>query len=298
MPNRSTYRQALLAKLGGGGVYTTTNTGTTTTLVCSSAFADSSLPNTHLSYAWVNIPTPALGQRRVTKTGLNSATGEITVGGVFGDVVAVNTVFEISRYLPLAALTRQTGISLNECLDLGLQDLESPDEIALSTVAGAYSISLATYAEWLNRASRIVAVLDPPMATGYPPQSADWRNPRPVFDGTSSRLDFDTPYQNTGDTVTLRVLRPADTLISGVEQPSGSTMTSESATALPEVNELVTVSMVHAYRARAAQADSDEQRKTYLGMADEWVVEAKKLEHYHPRGMQMAAPQSTAAEAA
>lgn len=295
MPACETYRQALLERFGGGGVYVTTNTGSTTELACSSALLSSSLPTSHLALGWVYVPTVSgTKQRRVTKTGTNGTLATLTVDGAFGSAVGNGVSFEYSRHLPLVDQGAKTpGISLTQCLSLALPDLEWPDEIAVAPAAGAYTVSLATYAPWLNRPSRLLEVLDPPLASGYPRQSADWRRPRLVVDGTSARLDVDSPWLST-DAITLRVMRPCDTLISGVEQPTGSGFTSDAATALPEVNELVTVALIYANRARSQLADNDEQRTFWLARAEDARGEAMKLERYRPRSTTTAA----AAEAA
>jgi hypothetical protein len=252
MPRLDTYRRALLEEIGGGGVYTTTGVGTATTLLCSTAFLSTELPNSHLAYAWVYVPSATFPkQRRVKKDGLDQTSGTITVDGTFNGAIASGVEFEISTRLPLIdSAAKSPGISLNQCVNLGLRHLLVPgSRISVTTVANQQSYSLSAYAAWLDSDERIVAVYDPPRAAGFPRPLTRLRWQLNLDDGTPMLEFIDRAYPASGFTFELAVLRPGDSLVNGAESAAG--LVNDSDTSPLAVKDVVVAAKVFAYQALA-----------------------------------------------
>lgn len=208
------------------------------------------------AYIYVASGSGAGQQRVVKENSYVPSTGTLTVQNSSGwdATLAAGDQVEITRLFPAYAdaasassLGADTGY--RSLINRALSYLLVPDQISVTTVADQQEYSLSTYAYWLDRAERLIGVLDPPRATGWPTKPT-WRRWELNLDGGSPTLQFlDRAYPVSGATFELNVLRPADTLISGSESSSG--LTSDAATAVPAVNDVVTVGLMLAYEALA-----------------------------------------------
>lgn len=252
MPTLTEYRRALLEEIGGGGVGTTDATGTTTLFICTPMFKNANLPTDHLAYAWVYFPNVALPQQQqVTATGVNGATGGVTVAAAYGGAIGPSAPFEYSARLPLIDAGNKTmGPSLTQCVNLGLRQLLVPgSRVDVTTVAGQQSYPLTAQAGWLDDASRIVAVYDPPLASGYPLQPTQRLWALRLDDGTPTLQFLDEAYTESSFTFQIAVQRPGHTLASGVETTSGLTVDAQ--TSPLSLNDVVTAAKVFAFQALA-----------------------------------------------
>lgn len=208
------------------------------------------------AYVYVASGTGA-GKQRVVKT--NSyvpSTGTLTTqnGSGWDATLAAGDNLEITRLFPAyndASSSSSLGgdTDYRSLVNRALSYLLVPDQISVTTVADQQEYSLSTYAYWLDRPERLLGVLDPPRATGWSTKPT-WRRWELNLDGGTPTLQFtDRAYPVSGATFELNVLRPANTLISGSESSSG--LVSDASTAIPEVNDVVTIGLMLAYEALA-----------------------------------------------
>lgn len=208
------------------------------------------------AYIYVASGSGAGQQRVVKENSYVPSTGTLTVQNSSGwdATLAAGDQLEITRLFPAyadASSSSSLGADndYRSLVNRALSYLLVPDQISVTTVADQQEYSLSTYAYWLDRPERLRDVLDPPRATGWPTKPT-WRRWELNLDGPTPSLQFiDRAYPTSGATFELNVLRPADTLISGAESSSG--LTSDTATAVPAVNDVVTVGLMLAYEALA-----------------------------------------------
>lgn len=250
------YRQALARALDDLEPHVvlsaTTFTVTINALITSTTGASSGRYNG--AYIYIASGSGAGRQRVVKENSYVPSTGTLTTHNSSGfDVtMAAGDQVEITRLFPAYAEATSTSslgsdTDYRSLVNRALSYLLVPDQISVTTVADQQEYSLSTYAAWLDRPERLLAVLDPPRATGWPAKRT-WRRWELTLDGPSPALTFlDRAYPTSGATFELDVLRPANTLISGAESSIG--LTSDSATAVPAVNDVVTVGLMLAYEA-------------------------------------------------
>lgn len=250
------YRQALARALDDLEPHVvlsaTTFTVTINALITSTTGASSGRYNG--AYIYIASGSGAGRQRVVKENSYVPSTGTLTTHNSSGfDVtMAAGDQVEITRLFPAYAEATSTSslgsdTDYRSLVNRALSYLLVPDQISVTTVADQQEYSLSTYAAWLDRPERLLAVLDPPRATGWPAKRT-WRRWELTLDGPSPALTFlDRAYPTNGATFELDVLRPANTLISGAESSIG--LTSDSATAVPAVNDVVTVGLMLAYEA-------------------------------------------------
>ena len=250
------YRQALARALDDLEPHVvlsaTTFTVTINALITSTTGASSGRYNG--AYIYIASGSGAGRQRVVKENSYVPSTGTLTTHNSSGfDVtMAAGDQVEITRLFPAYAEATSTSslgsdTDYRSLVNRALSYLLVPDQISVTTVADQQEYSLSTYAAWLDRPERLLAVLDPPRETGWPAKRT-WRRWELTLDGPSPALTFlDRAYPTNGATFELDVLRPANTLISGAESSIG--LTSDSATAVPAVNDVVTVGLMLAYEA-------------------------------------------------
>lgn len=303
MPTLTQCRRAILEEIGGGGVYTTDSAGSTTTLVCAAGFKNSSLPTDHLAYAWVHVPTtPAPKQQQVTATGLTSASGTITVGSAFGSSINSATAFEVSTRLALIDGGNKTaGISLNQCVNLALQHLLVPDELTVA-ITTSDEIALTTWQGWLDRVDRLRAVLEPSPVSGRAPIDASWRfrsdEPLLTLDAELPKLRLEVPFSTATGSLTLQVLRPAETWLrissTWTEMTPGTGMTAETDETKVDLAHIRAAGKVFAYQAMA-EARSGARRGEYQAQYEAALADARKLRYWDASRDKLQPPPAPAA---
>jgi hypothetical protein len=241
----ATYRRALQARLDDGGVYLASSGTGSTVVIGAITDATTNASTTRYNGAWVYLASGAgIGtQRRVVAGGFTPSTGTLSVelgwaAPALGDLIEITHLFPSAGGPAISVSPEDT--SYLQFINKSLSRVLAPDRISVA-FAGASSASTATW-PWLDRPERLVRVLEPAPVSGYPVVPCDWRNPRLILDGPTPVLQLDQVFTGT---LTLEVLRPGDTLISGVESTTG--FTTEGQTALPSVNDVVEVALEEAY---------------------------------------------------
>jgi hypothetical protein len=252
---RLQYRQALARALDDFEVYYAAS-GTSTTVVCSglvNSSSNASAGRYNGRYVYISDGTGIGNQSVVKANGYAPSTGTLTIQETAWDTTpGVGSTVELTALFPALHLAtipsaQSDGTDYHSLINRALSMILVPDVLSVTTVADQQEYALSTYAYWLDRPSRLMGVLDPPRATGWPTKPT-WRRWELQLDGGTPTLQFmDRAYPTSGATFELSVLRPADTLISGAESSSG--LTSDTATAVPAVNDVVTIGLMFAYEA-------------------------------------------------
>lgn len=278
--NLVTARNNLGRELGKYGRFTAT-AGSTTTLTCAAAFQSSVLPTDAGAYAWVFVPgTTAPRQRRITATGLNGATGVLTLDAALGAAVGNGTVFEISRSLPpshesSAGVGNAEGASLLYCLNRALSHLlVDQRDYAVTLVSEQNDYALPA---WLNRADRLLDVLEP-TATGATRRTT-WRHWELRPDAGANQLHFEEPYRfgSGSHTIHLVVKRPADGFMNDSETSGGFSAEGDSVSV--EWNQLRPGALAYAYAALREQR-SGAARARMDGLYERFVREFRRVYNY------------------
>lgn len=298
------YRQALARELDP-------RVATTSTIVSTVTHPDSkrmaAIPGLQMQGVSVDTDTPYVGAWFKVNSGANNGFtarivrhhtlyATVTLDQQMGaDLVNGDTV-EIGPYFPLAGGSGQ--VSYLDLLNMALRDLWVEDEHSVTLTAGTRSYGLSALSYWLTDRARLLRVLDPPIYSGYPPRDADWRGPELRWNDGTPTLWLHAAPESTGESLTLTLTRPANTLISGAESSVG--FTSDTQTATAEVSDVVTVALMYAYRELAARGEpprsASQGAKSWEQLADEQETRVRSLVHYMGRSAApMAAPAGRAA---
>ncbi len=283
---RATYRRRLGEALGGFFTGSAFSGSTTTIGTAIPAFQSSELPSDALAYAWAYIPD-GLGQRlrRITKNGLDGATGVVTVDTPFGAAVAGGTVFEISTKMPptregAANLHGEVPLlGLNEALTLASEHLTIQDDaLNLTLVSGQHDYSLTTWG-WLDRKARLVDVRElNALGTTYRSSGRTWEFREGV---RGSTLHFTQPYRFPSGSYAVRLVaqRPVNTLIyrSGtwIETSVGMALDTDAL----NIDEDVMTRAALPFCYRALRDESKGAAKAmYAALYEEALADARKLD--------------------
>ena len=217
------------------------------------------------------------------------ASGSLWLETPFSTALTTNVALEVTS--PLPALRHHGVIGLLEILNMALRDLWVPDRLDLTTTTDR-SYSLSTYAAWLTSPDQLIAVYDPPRATGSVRQRSriDWRL---MFDGGTPFLEAPLArgYGAAGATFQVEVRRPAHTLINSAESSAG--LVAESSSAQADLEDVVTVGLLHAYRWLSGWRElPPEDRQRYADLIPEQEAKARRLPRYRPQGAAPAAQEA------
>jgi hypothetical protein len=253
MPQLIDYRRGLGYALDDLGAYVMAS-GSTTTAVSNGLknSATNASTDRYNSY-WVYVSTGAqAGQQWKVKTGgYAPSTGTLTMTTTGGAPGAGDTI-EITHLFPSNSTgTSALGedVSYRTIINRALSRLLVLDSLTLPLTT-SQTYSLAAY-PWLDREERLIEVREPG-PTGGLDIPAGWRRPFLRLDGPTSYLDLTTPFDaGAVGSLTLVVERPADTLVNGADSTVGLSLDTD--TAIPSVNDVVTVGLMEAYRALMAR---------------------------------------------
>lgn len=290
--NRLDYlRGLLLQELGPFGRYTATGNGAVdgTTVICATAFRSSSLSSSSTAYEWLMVPSLNVPrQRRITKTGLDVASGTLTVDAPLSAQVPATTPFEVSGTIPLEReyntddLGSAPMMGARECLNASLRLIEIPNSDLTLTIANDQrDYALSTW-RWLDRPRRLVDVLQRNATdtawVSAKSQGHDWEF---VEDDDGSVLRFHAPYRiDTGTyTLRLRVLQPADTWINGAASTVGLMLDADTCGSDPD--SIIPIAKAYAYAA-LRDTRSEPARSHYHALYTAQVQIARGVKGYNP----------------
>lgn len=239
------YRQALARSFDDLGVYTvlaSTSTATTVHELLNST-PNGSGRRYDGRWAYISGGVAVGAGTHVRPAGLVPSTGVLTMARFWDTIPVANDILELTGLFPaVPGLGEDTDY--RTLINRALGRLLVEDRLDVTTVADQWTYSLSAY-PWLDRMTRVMAVLDPPRATGLPRRET-WRPHHWTIDQGAMTLEFDArPYPTSGATFQVKVLRPANTLITGTESSVG--LVSDDETAVPSVEEVVTVARMFAF---------------------------------------------------
>lgn len=295
------YRTALQRALDDVGLYIATS-GSGTTVVSNFLINTATAASTgryNGAYVYFQSGTGIGGQGVVKENGYAPSTGTLTFQATLNTAPGSGTVFEITRLFP--SIRSDTSIypqtedtDYRSIINRALSMIVMPDQVSVTTVASQQEYSLSTYAYWLDRPERLLAVLDPPRASGWPTKPT-WRRWELQLDGGVPTLQFiDRAYPVSSATFELSVMRPANTLISGTESTTG--LSADTDTALPSVNDVVTIALMYAYESLANRSPG-RPNGDYLKRYAAQVGLARRV-RYYDKGQETAQQQAAAPEVA
>lgn len=214
MPSLLVFRRALAYALGDLGIFgVAAATNTTVALFLQSSTDANASTNTY-NRAWLYVSTGAsAGQsRRVAHNGWAPSTGIATLESQWNSNPVNSDNIELTRLFP-ATGDIGTDTDYRTLINRALSHLATPDRVALSIVAGQDAYALpATWGTWMTE-ERLKRVLEPPPLAGRNPRDAMWRRPKLRLDAELPYLELGVPFTASVGSLTLEVLRPADTWI-------------------------------------------------------------------------------------
>ena len=135
-------------------------------------------------------------------------------------------------------------------INRALRRLLVPDRVALSITTGE-EYATTTW-PWLDRPDRLVRVLEPP-PVGTRAIDSSWRGWSLTLDAQTPVLEVDVPFLTATGSITLEVLRPANTWIktgaTWAETPVSSGLLNDTDEAIPGIEDVLPVALMEAYRA-------------------------------------------------
>jgi hypothetical protein len=180
-------------------------------------------------------------QRRVQPGGFTPATGALDLE-VSASAPAVGSEIEITRLLPCAAQVPGEDRSYEDCVNRAVAKILVPDRVQVA-ITTAETYALTTY-PWLSYPERLLRVLEPGV-TGTRAVDASWRGWRLVWSGGYPTLELETPFDTVTGSLTLEVLRPADTW-NGAEKAPGIGMLAEADSCIAGVEEVIPIALMEA----------------------------------------------------
>lgn len=238
------YRRAIARALDDLGVFTVAVSGASSVTSVDLADLTTAASANRFNGAWV-YACESLQQRRALNGGLTPATGQLNLNYTW-TLVSAGTEIEVTRRFPSRSQVPGEDLSYNDIVNRALAKLLVPDRMTVP-ITTADSISLSAY-RWIDRPERLVRVLEPP-PVGTRPVDASWRGPKLVLTAGVPTLEFRTPFDVASGSLTLDVLRPADTLVSGVETAPGTGLTVDTQTAIAPLEDVVLVGLMESYQA-------------------------------------------------
>lgn len=245
MPTTAAYYLACAEALDDLGRYTLASSSASTMVISALVNATANASTQAYDDRYVYVPSTA-EQVRVRPGGYAPSTGTLTHYPNSSNPGAVAVV--LTHLFPIKGGVLGESFAYVPGINAALRMLLVEDEVTQAiTTSDEYALSQA----WLDRPERLRYVLEPSPIAGRRPINAGWRGWRLDPNGPTSTLRFDAPFSTASGNLTLGVLRPADTLINGADSTTG--LVAESDTAVPTIDEVVTVYLMLAQRALMAR---------------------------------------------
>ena len=197
-------------------------------------------------------------QMRVRTGGYIPGTGSLTITPGWTVVPTTGQTLYVTRRFPIGpSATPGEDTPYQWFVQESLKHLVDRDVITLAiTSADAYS--LATYQFWLDRQERLIGIREPAPISGRRAVDASWRRPRIEREGTTVYLKLDAPFASgVSGNLTLDVLRPAFTLVSGSESTTGPTADAQTVEANPDDVQTGVLAFIYFALANRQQSSPD-----------------------------------------
>lgn len=281
MPTCAEYIRALALDIEGAVPVSSTSAGTTTTVV-STAFSQVSQA-TAFDKSWLYWLDGALAGEQARCGSLNTSTTTLTTTPAFTGTSPSGASFLILGTLPAVATVRSRG-GYREVINRALQRLWIVDYLPLSGVSDqqTYTLDLTTY-PWFTESWRVLEVYAPQTdADDAPtPVSADWAW---KYDGEAPAIVFDRAPFATGETFSVKVLRPANSKLkqSGIWTNQSSQIAGLSAAAdeaVSDVNDVRIMAKALLYQ-DLSQSAPGEEAKAWADKAFYWGKVAAGLKNF------------------
>lgn len=270
-----------MAALDEPGVFSANASAATTLTIATLATAASDHSPNLFARNWVYVATgAAAGLVRIIREGsFVPSTGVFNVdpgwtGPTLNDEVEITALFPAIMADTTSGRVARTT-SYRTLMNRGLSRLLVPDRVALA-ITTSRTYSTATW-PWLDRETRLVRVLEPSPVSGGLPFDARWRNPKLRLDGPTPTLTLDVPFTSASGDLTLEVLRPGDTLISGAESTAGYTAAAD--IAIVSLNDVVAVTLLEAF-AVLRQRSVARPQGSYMDRHKEQLAICRKLAYW------------------
>lgn len=223
--------------------------------------------------------------------------GALMLDGQLGSgAAAIGVTFELSWPLPLFTTGAIPGIADKMILQ-ACRDVYYEDTIDLTPSAGDYTVDLSY--GWLVSEDLILRdpqgrplFYDPPITTGYPQRQASWRYGELNFQAGVPSIRLTQAYGDSLDSsapAQLAVLRPAYSLVNGLEHVTGPLVAANTISADP--TEIVEVAKLKAYEYLATASHvTGEERQRYAGLVEPQRAYVRSVvRHYRPQQAPQAA---------
>jgi hypothetical protein len=236
--------RALARKLDDLGVYSVTSA--TTSTVVAALLIDGTTGASDRKYdgRWIYCNAQ---QRVVRSGGFIPVTGGLAIRPPWTSTPTSAHTIDLTGFFPVIEEVPGEDISYRSLINRGNTKLLVPDRIAIP-ITTAQTYSLAAY-QWLDRPERLLRVLEPP-PSGSLPVSADWRGIRLRLDADTPVLEFDVPYAVATGSISLDVLRPANTWVkvgaTWTETSPSSGFVSDTDEVMPNLDDVVKVGLAEA----------------------------------------------------
>lgn len=274
MPTRAEYRRAIAYALSDMGVYLTTSATSTTLTILEISDSTTGASANRYDGRWVYVATGSgqAVQRRVKTGGFDAEHGILSLelswlAPVSGDQIEITSLFPADQQIP------HEDASYEQIVNRALSLLLVPDRITIAVTANDDAYPVTTW-PWLTPA-RLVRALEPSPVSTRSPIRCDWRGVRIVEAGTAPYLQIDAPFTGT---LTLEVLRPGHTLISGTESTAG--LTNEAQTALPSVEDVRTVGLMVAAELMMARSAGRPDGVNWAARYADYREQAMQLRYF------------------
>ena len=270
MPTLLEYCTALARALDDLETYTVASASANTAVVSALVNTTTAASDRRYDGRWAAIGAGAgAGVQGVVKGGgYAPSTGTLTGATSWPSTVYAGDTLLLTGHFPIFPTGLGADTSYVKLVYDALGLLMVSDVVSETTVAGQYEYPLTTLAPWLDRPSRLVAVLDPPRAANYPTRPSWRRNwELQVAGGVPTLQFFSRPYPVSGQTFELQVLRPSRTLVNGANSTTGPVAMTDTAGSLTE--DVTTVGLMLAYEAlmnRSPGRPSGEYATKYAAM--------------------------------
>ena len=287
MPTTLEFLHALAEETGEYGSFTTTSSGSTSSLVCSK-LVNNALAASEFANMYVLIESgDAIGEVGQAKT-LVRSTGALSISDVFTATIASGVTFSLYRLLPPIDGDNVLPSYL-KVVNWALKRIPVERTISFSGVTGQhyYTVSQSTY-PWFTDEERIRWIEYPTTAADDIPRRMAYEDWEWDTNGSTRRLYFRSAPFQTGETFTVKVMAPGNSILKKngtwteqTTQTAGLSLYTSGVAdeALPDVDDVVTMGTALLFRALSRINQPSSTVAAWLAKAAPSFRAARKLQH-------------------